>query len=81
MEKIKLLGTYLHPMYGEAVVQLENERLIVRFNQYLSFELVHWFGDTFLGKTQEKFLGWDEYFEFKPDRLEVFGASFFKRNP
>ncbi|MDF2156473.1 serine hydrolase [Algoriphagus sp. CAU 1675] len=81
LEKKELMGSYLHPMYGEAVVQEENERLFVRFNQYLSFELEHWYGDSYLGKTQEKFIGWEEYFEFKSGSLEVFGETFFKQEP
>lgn len=73
-----LVGNYHHPMYGTAEVILQEKRLMVCFNHYLTFELEHWFGDTYLGETQEKFLGWDDYFEFQPGAFQAFGETFNK---
>lgn len=77
--KTALTGIYKHPMYGDAEVKLNEDQIIVRFNDYLTFELEHWFGDTYLGETQEKFLGWDDYFEFQPNVFLAFGTTFTKQ--
>ncbi|WP_297336855.1 serine hydrolase domain-containing protein [Algoriphagus sp.] len=74
-----LIGIYIHPMYGKAEVNWLEDGLRVHFNEYLSFELAHWFGNTYLGKTQNKFLGWDDYFEFENGSLLVFGERFVKQ--
>lgn len=75
-----LLGTYKNAMLGNAEVLQQNNRLQVIFNNYLRFELEHWFDDFYLGTTIEKFYGWDTYFSFNPGALRVFGETFSKQN-
>jgi CubicO group peptidase (beta-lactamase class C family) len=55
-------GTYGGPMYGDAVVNFENEKLIVQFlpNPELIGDLIHWHYDTFTINWRKEFAWFDE---------------------
>lgn len=50
-------GKYSHPLYGEAVVTVQNNQLQVTVNQFLKASLSHWHYDTFRGSYAEDWYG------------------------
>lgn len=51
------VGTYIHPLYGEAVVTLDDNKLVVTLNQFLTAKLGHWHYDTFRGPYTDDWNG------------------------
>jgi hypothetical protein len=51
------VGKYVHPLYGEAVVTLNDNKLVVTLNQFLSATLGHWHYDTFRGNYAQDWYG------------------------
>lgn len=43
------VGIYTHPLYGAAVVTLDDNKLVVTLNKFLTAKLGHWHYDTFRG--------------------------------
>jgi CubicO group peptidase (beta-lactamase class C family) len=50
-------GTYTDPLYGEVIITLENEDLILVANQYLKARVSHWHYDTFRGWFDKRWYG------------------------
>lgn len=51
------VGKYTHPLYGEAVVALEGNKLLITLNQFVSAKLSHWHYDTFRGPYTQDWYG------------------------
>ena len=50
-------GVYSDSMYGDARVQLESNRLVVRYGQAFAGDLEHWHHDTFRARWRDRQLG------------------------
>jgi len=50
-------GTYAHPLYGEAVVELKNGKLVARTSSKAVMTLEHWHFDTFQGSWNKAWEG------------------------
>lgn len=50
-------GVYSDSMYGDARVQLENNRLVVRYGSAFTGDLEHWHYDTFRAQWRDRQLG------------------------
>ena len=76
-------GTYVHPMLGEAEIGQNPEGIRIRFNDFVSFNAIHWHYDTFRTTADNRYL-WEIPFSFtlgdkgEINELRVFGESFSK---
>lgn len=79
-------GVYLDSMYGAATVQLEKERLVVRFGEAFAGDLEHWHYDTFRARWRDPSLG-RAFVTFalgpagKPRTIEIENVAEFARAP
>ncbi len=64
-------GTYSDAWYGDVVIVIENDKLVIRFTHTPSLvgDLVHWQYDTFIARWKDRELRADAYvtFSFHPD--------------
>ncbi|MGI9179701.1 MAG: serine hydrolase [Longimicrobiaceae bacterium] len=79
-------GTYTHEMYGDAVVEHEGGRLVLRRGPAFVADLEHWHHDTFRANWRDAALG-RSFVMFTLDptarvsKLEVQGLAEFRRAP
>jgi CubicO group peptidase (beta-lactamase class C family) len=77
-------GTYSHNMLGIVNVKLEENKLILNFNDYASFIGEHWHFDTFITEKNPRYLS-SILFSFNKNQsgkiveLEIFGEKFNKK--
>lgn len=59
-------GAYVDPWYGEVVISLENDRLVLRFSKTPSLvaDLRHWQHDTFVARWRDRELRADAFITF-----------------
>lgn len=80
----RYVGTYTHPLYGQAVVESKNGKLVVRMSSKAFMTLEHWHFDTFRGSWNK---AWDgkSYVTFRldehgePTRLEMSGITLMRK--
>lgn len=79
-------GTYSNDMYGDAVVEQENGRLVLRRGPAMTADLEHWHYDTFRAVWRDPVLG-RSFVSFRLDPraqvagLDVQGLAEFRRAP
>lgn len=77
-------GRYTHPMYGEAIVRVNDTGLEIEFNKFIRFETEHWQYDSFLGSPVGQKFDEKKLFDFQAGRdgkinsFKVYGESFIK---
>ncbi|AEE53079.1 serine hydrolase [Haliscomenobacter hydrossis] len=79
------VGKYTHPLYGEAVVVLDDNKLVVTLNQFISAKLGHWHYDTFRGPYVQDWYGqamgtFSLNMEGKVEKLTYEGMEFVRFN-
>ncbi len=77
-------GTYADPLYGEVVVSVAGDRLLVRYGSAFVGPLAHWHYDTFRATWDAAWRGTAQVtFHLdgggRPARLEALGATFLRQ--
>lgn len=76
-------GTYEHPMLGRVAIGLSSEGIRARFNDFVTFNMVHWHYDTFRTTPDNRYL-WETNLVFnlggdgEVKGMQAFGEEFSK---